>query len=85
MRKMQAADSQIALLEQKREAVEEALLAHVADACAGENSEVMGLAKQVLMAGGKRWRPILLRWPGRWLGGHPVRGPNPWRRTIPRA
>ncbi|MDP7312543.1 MAG: polyprenyl synthetase family protein [Candidatus Thalassarchaeaceae archaeon] len=60
MSEMQAAESHIALLGQKREAVEEALLAHVNDACAGENSEVMGLAKQVLMAGGKRWRPILL-------------------------
>tara|TARA_B100001750_G_C15460737_1_gene574121 strand:+ start:213 stop:1193 length:981 start_codon:yes stop_codon:yes gene_type:complete len=57
---MQAAENHIALLEHKRESVEEALLAHVAEACEGENSEIMSLAKQVLLAGGKRWRPVLI-------------------------
>ena len=35
-------------------------LAHVENASKGENAEIMALAREVLMAGGKRWRPILL-------------------------
>jgi geranylgeranyl pyrophosphate synthase len=57
---MQAPEYHLELLEQKREAVETALAAHVEAAEAGEHAEAMALARQVLLAGGKRWRPILI-------------------------
>lgn len=57
---MQATEQHLELLEQKREAVESALVAHVEAAEAGEHAEAMALARQVLLAGGKRWRPILI-------------------------
>jgi octaprenyl-diphosphate synthase len=57
---MQAEEDHIALLEQKRDEVEVALLAHVEAAESGINSEAMTLAREVLLAGGKRWRPILM-------------------------
>ena len=60
LRDMQAAENHVALLEHKRGVVEEALIAHVDKASSGKYSEIMALAKQVLLAGGKRWRPILI-------------------------
>ena len=57
---MQAPEYHLELLEQKREAVETALVTHVEAAEAGEHAEAMALARQVLLAGGKRWRPILI-------------------------
>lgn len=60
MSQMQSAENHIIFLETKRDEVESALLAHVEAASKGENSEIMALAQEVLMAGGKRWRPILV-------------------------
>ena len=57
---MQTTGEHVELLEQRREEVEAALVAHVEAAAAGEHAEAMALARQVLLAGGKRWRPILI-------------------------
>ena len=57
---MQTTGVHIELLEQRREEVEAALVAHVEAAAAGEHAEAMALARQVLLAGGKRWRPVLI-------------------------
>ena len=57
---MQSAENHIAFIEDVRDRFESALLAHVENASKGENAEIMALAREVLMAGGKRWRPILL-------------------------
>lgn len=60
MSRMQSADNHIAFIEDVRDRFESALIAHVEDASKGQNAEIMALAREVLMAGGKRWRPILL-------------------------
>lgn len=57
---MLAEETHIGLLIQKREEVEQALQSHVDEALCGGNRAAMLLAKEVLLAGGKRWRPILV-------------------------
>jgi geranylgeranyl pyrophosphate synthase len=66
---MQTTGVHVELLEQKREEVEVALVAHVEAAAAGEHAEAMALARQVLLAGGKRWRPILILLANELAGG----------------
>ena len=60
MGSMQSSETHSTLLDERREMFEAALEKHVADAEAGPSGAVMELAKHVLLAGGKRWRPVLV-------------------------
>ncbi len=66
---MQTEEVHLSLIEEKRLLVDDALLSHIEDAEQQPSGEAMRFARRLLLAGGKRWRPILVLLTHRLAGG----------------